>query len=183
MSDSHNTIFEIWKAIPGFPGYDVSNHGRVRSYWSKVNGTRQREISNTPQKLLTLSFHGAGYPFVNLKNKHRMYPYLVHRLVLLAFVGPCPSGMEACHNDGSRTNNHINNLRYGTRKENVDDRAIHNTNLVGEKHPNCKLNAKQVKQIRLLYENGCKYKYLVMLFNISYAQISRIINYKKWKSI
>jgi hypothetical protein len=38
--------------------------------------------------------------------------------------------MEVCHNDGSRDNNELTNLRYGTRKENAEDRERHGTNKV-----------------------------------------------------
>jgi hypothetical protein len=47
----------------------------------------------------------------------------VHQLVLLAFRGPCPSGMECLHNDDVKNNNELTNLRYGTRSENNKDRV------------------------------------------------------------
>src|SRR5699024_6464865 len=47
----------------------------------------------------------------------------VHRLVLEAFVGPCPDGMEACHWDDDKTNNHVSNLRWATQSDNMHDRV------------------------------------------------------------
>jgi hypothetical protein len=49
----------------------------------------------------------------------------VHRLVLEAFVGPCPDGMECCHEDGDSTNNRVDNLRWDTHEANVRERLEH----------------------------------------------------------
>lgn len=88
---------EVWKQHP--KGFLVSNFGRIefksglRSYGSKQN---------------------RGYMHVNYKKTK----YLVHRLVLEAFVGSCPENMECDHIDRNRTNNHLTNLRWVTRSEN-----------------------------------------------------------------
>jgi hypothetical protein len=49
----------------------------------------------------------------------------IHTLVLEAFAGPRPEGMEGCHNDGNPTNNHIDNLRWDTRSANNQDTLRH----------------------------------------------------------
>lgn len=49
----------------------------------------------------------------------------VHRLVALAFIGPCPEGMEVLHINGEPDDNRLENLRYGTRAENVADTIRH----------------------------------------------------------
>ncbi len=51
----------------------------------------------------------------------------VHQLVLEAFVGPCPSGLECRHLDGNPDNNQLENLRWGTRLENMADKKLHGT--------------------------------------------------------
>lgn len=71
-----------------------------------------------------------GYPHVNLQGKTRF----VHHLVLEAFVGPMPEGHEGCHRDGDRTNNHLGNLYWGTRAENVRDAIEHGTHFWIAKH-------------------------------------------------
>ncbi len=58
-----------------------------------------------------------GYPTVNLSRSGTKAARRIHRLVLEAFVGPCPEGMVACHNDGSRTNNDLANLRFDSNRE------------------------------------------------------------------
>lgn len=51
----------------------------------------------------------------------------VHQLIALTFLGPCPPGLEVCHNDGNPANNHIGNLRYDTQSENELDKVRHGT--------------------------------------------------------
>jgi hypothetical protein len=46
---------------------------------------------------------------------------------MLAFQGPCPNGLEVRHLDGNRTNPKLNNLKYGTRIENMQDAILHGT--------------------------------------------------------
>lgn len=72
----------------------------------------------------------------------------VHIWVLSAFRGKKPMGMDSCHNDGSRTNNQIDNLRYDTREGNFADKNIHGTHLKGERHPKARLTESDVLAIR-----------------------------------
>lgn len=51
----------------------------------------------------------------------------VHRIVLEAWVGPCPAGLEGCHNDGDYTNNVLSNIRWDTRENNQLDKREHGT--------------------------------------------------------
>lgn len=103
---------EQWRTIPGIdPHYEVSNHGRLRSWIPWRNLPLPRIVTPNGSKRsghLQTTFRGGGR-------------FLVHRLVMLAFVGPCPDGLEVCHNDGDPTNNHIENLRYDTRHANIMD--------------------------------------------------------------
>jgi hypothetical protein len=46
---------------------------------------------------------------------------------MLAFVGPCPAGLEIRHLNGNATDNHLSNLTYGTKSENELDRVRHGT--------------------------------------------------------
>jgi hypothetical protein len=53
--------------------------------------------------------------------KGRQTNRFVHQLVLEAFVGPCPPGMECLHANDDATDNRLVNLRWGTHTENVQD--------------------------------------------------------------
>lgn len=57
-------------------------------------------------------------------------------LVLLAFVGPRPKGMECCHNDGDPENNSLDNLRWDTHSSNVYDAIRHGTHVSNAGHRN-----------------------------------------------
>lgn len=114
------SLSEEWRFIPGFEGYyEVSNHGRVRSV-DRVVQTRQglKRYRGVLRKTST----GSGvYEQLPLSVDDVQTTVYVHSAVLLAFVGPCPQGMEVCHNDGDPRNNHLSNLRYGTHVENTKD--------------------------------------------------------------
>lgn len=109
---------EQWRPIPGFARYEVSSEGRVRStQWTKP-------------RLLAIHPDGSGYSQVVLygpTRDRRRFTKRVHRLVLLAFVGPCPEGMEVRHLNGNRSDNQLANLAYGTPSENSYDKVRHGT--------------------------------------------------------
>lgn len=116
---------ETWLPIPGYDGrYSVSDHGRVRSERRAVtNGNSSRTV---PEMVLR-PYVRNGYSMVQLSVGDKGKHHLIHRLVLLAFVGECPEGMEVRHLDGVRSNNRLANLAYGTKSENQRDRIRHGT--------------------------------------------------------
>lgn len=106
-----------WRPIPGYPGYEVSDEGSVRS--SKYRQPRLLKPTTNPQ---------TGYKQVYLRADGRTHTWRVHALVLLAFVGPRPEGdVQVRHLDGDRLNNRLANLAYGTRSENMRDAVEHGT--------------------------------------------------------
>jgi hypothetical protein len=64
-------------------------------------------------------------------NGRRVTRY-VSRLVLEAFAGPCPDGMECCHFNGDRLDNRPENLRWDTRTANTEDARRHRLATGGE---------------------------------------------------
>ncbi|MGP5930306.1 NUMOD4 motif-containing HNH endonuclease [Corynebacterium glyciniphilum] len=116
---------EIWKPIPGYEGYyEVSDQGRVRSIERVIvrdNGMRQTVRS----RVLRPALNRRGYEGVHLYRRGIGEGFSVHRLVLLAFVGPCPEGMEVRHLNGAPADNRLTNLRYGTSLENKLDIIRH----------------------------------------------------------
>lgn len=126
----------LWRAVPGWEGlYEVSDTGHVRSLDRVVPGRH----GPTRYQGRVLATYGAKYPVVCLAETgagRKQYRY-VHDLVLGAFVGPKPCGLEACHNNGNRKDNSLANLRYDTRSANARDTQRHRI-LRGEKHPGWK---------------------------------------------
>lgn len=104
-----------------------------------------------------------------------------HRLIALAFMGECPSGMEVCHNDGDPTNNNINNLRYGTRKDNMDDQRRLGTLCMGTRRWNAILDESKVKLIRKSSARGSIL--LATEFGVTPRAIRKVINRDTWKHV
>lgn len=146
---------ETWRSVVGWDGlYEVSDAGRVRSLAREMR-VRTRHGTETlrrwPGRVLAAPVGGHGYRTVTLSTQGREpVCFNVHTLVMLAFAGPPPSGLETCHNNGVRTDNRFVNLRYDTRSANSLDRVAHGTvpRLVGEKCGSAKLTAATVVAIR-----------------------------------
>lgn len=170
---------EIWKEIPDYPLYEVSNMGRVRS-WNNGRWGRRK----TP--LILKPFYSGNYRYnaVGIYNEDGISTPTIHRLVMLAFCGPRPDGMETRHLNGNKRDNRLSNLSWGTRTENVHDRNIHGTHNKGERHGMSKLTKKQVIEIRNLYSTG-KYSYanIGKMFKVSRANIGDIVRKDSWKHI
>jgi hypothetical protein len=114
---------EEWRKIPGYPAYEVSDTGNVRSFW--VRAAKHTCVTKRPRRVLK-QLKVKGYLHVVLCTESGERTQItVHSLVLLAFVGPRPEGFEVCHNDGNGTNNRLENLRYDTPRGNALDRFRH----------------------------------------------------------
>lgn len=114
---------ETWLPIPGYEGiYEVSDRGRVRSLDRLDSRGRRRK-----GRLRRLIMQPSGHFTVSLCREAEHQGFLVHHLVLLAFVGPRPDGMEGCHWDDNPANNHLANLRWDTRSANVRDSVRNGT--------------------------------------------------------
>jgi hypothetical protein len=127
VPDSPDLPGERWRPVPGWEGYySVSDHGRVRSVARVINrsdGSTQR----VKARVLRLGRGTKGRPIVILYASGQGLTQQVHRLVAAAFIGPCPPGLEVCHNNGDPTDNLLPNLRYDTRSENMFDKQRHGT--------------------------------------------------------
>ncbi len=127
---------EQWRPIEGYEGaYEVSDLGRVRSM-DRVDRTGH------PWRGRILKLHPVsdrGYQKITLYRDGTGSQRLVHRLVLAAFVGPCPEGMEGCHRDNDTTNNALTNLRWDTPSENNFD-IVRSGNHHHAKKTHCKRN-------------------------------------------
>ena len=104
---------ETWRPIPGYDGYEASSLGRIRSIDRTTDrGRKWRGRTMTPATM------PRGYKTVSLWRGGKQTTALVHRLVLFAFQGPPPEGMEALHKNGDPADNAASNLAWGTHSEN-----------------------------------------------------------------
>lgn len=101
-----------WRDVPGWENlYRVSDAGDVFSLRAGRNLKPRPETD--------------GHTSVVLCLDGRREPWLTHRLILSAFVGPCPEGLEGCHDNGIPDDNRLANLYWGTRSENTFDKIRH----------------------------------------------------------
>lgn len=111
------TTYEKWIAVPKYEGlYEVSDRGRVRSL-DRIDSRGWRRKG----KVLSPRRHRNGHLRVDLWKNGKGREMSVHRLVLLAFIGPCPKGMEACHWNDIPDDNRLQNLRWDDRSANLHD--------------------------------------------------------------
>jgi NUMOD4 motif/HNH endonuclease len=112
-------VTENWLPVPDYEGlYAVSDRGRIRSLHGKTR---------VAGYVLKPTVSRAGYLVVSLVKDTKQVQRKVHRLVLLAFKGPCLPGLESRHLDGNPANNALTNLAWGTVGENAKDRVRHGT--------------------------------------------------------
>lgn len=156
-------------------GLDKWRFGSDGSAWSRRGlGREWKPMKLQPNK--------DGYLIVSLGSKIRNVG--VHRLILMAFVGPCPAGMECRHIDGNPSNNRLDNLKWGTRQENADDMIQHGTTTQGERSGMAKLNEMKVREIRRLHnEERMTYRDIGNKFGVVHSTIKDIVNRNTWKHI
>ncbi len=142
---------EEWRPVLRYKGlYEISDQGRVRSIDRIELVTRNgREFTRRRDgRLLRISPNKFdGRPQAGLSKNGKLTTIYVHRLVLEAFIGPRPKGLECCHEDGDRMNNRLSNLRWDTHASNEADKHRHGTAL-------SKLTMRDVDEIRQRYAKG-----------------------------
>lgn len=179
---------EWWVDVVDYNGlYEVSTHGRVKSL-ERLSELDNRGVRRRLKSKILVGYTSKEqcYPLVTLyKGKEAKKAY-VHILVLTAFVGPCPIGMECRHLDRDTLNCRLSNLCWGTPSENKQDQVRHGTYrsppvFYGENHWNAKLNMEKAKQIRELYRTG-RYssRKLAWMFNVDQKTILGIIHNRSW---
>lgn len=111
---------EKWKTIEGYPGYQVSSLGRVKSIERNVKG-RNGSIRTIKGKILKPNKNRYGYLMVPLNNKGIQKYMSIHRLVASAFVqNESLFNNEINHLDENKENNCASNLEWSDRKHNCN---------------------------------------------------------------
>lgn len=166
---------ERLREIPGFPGYAASADGVI---WSRrvlgrgQDGRLRSQLADVWQPLTPSIVN--GYPHVAPCVNGRNRKVAVHRLVLLAWVGPPPTGCEGCHENGDRIDARLVNLRWDTRPANHEDKRRHGTTAAGERNPGAKLSDAQVVEIRTRRRAGERACDLARVFGVHPVHISNI---------
>jgi hypothetical protein len=189
MSTVESTV--SYRPVTGFPGYRVGDDGSVWSCLKHVPvrgpGSKGKwQTVETPEwrRLAPIVTGKSRYLVVNQFSAGRRCQRFISRLVLEAFVGPCPPGMECCHNDGDPTNNRLGNLRWDSHRSNMADKTRHGTSQHGERNGKAKLTAEIVQRIRSEYAAGStSYNALAAKYVVSPRHVVNILRRKVWKHI
>jgi hypothetical protein len=165
---SNQEIQEEWRVINNFPEYEVSSHGRVRSWKPLFNTAAKPEYP----RLMTVQPNGSGYPSVSLTAGSITRRFQVHVLVAEAF---CPRSNPdydlVRHDDGNPANCRASNLIWGTHAENTEDQFRHGRARYGERSPVARLKDEQAKEI---FESGEPCSVLARKYGVSPSTISAI---------
>ncbi len=165
---SEGKSIEPWHDIPGYPGYQVSDHGRVVSFWRRLNHVWIL-VPGRP-KFLKPSRTANGYLMIRLKKRQRS----LHLLVLESFVGARPPGMEGRHLDDNKENNHLCNLEWGSHSQNMQERTLHGRDGVSS------LTTSDVHEIRRLLALGMTQSDVAIRFHLTQPAVSRLNTGKTW---
>ena len=154
---------EVWDHIPGYKyEYGVSTYGRLM------------DLSNG-NYLNTKNGNGYIRPALNGVKKYG------HRVVAEVFI-PNPDNKPCVnHKDSNRSNNHVDNLEWCTRKENQQHGVDFGNMPYGESCSWSKLTSIDVLYIRWWYNKGYTQVSLAKCYSVSSSTIGEIVNYKIWK--
>lgn len=164
---------ENWKWIEGYEGhYRVSDHGRVYSEKSKKFMGVNRITKD-------------GYNYIALSKNNKSKEFRMHRLVATHFI-PNPDNKETVnHIDGNKLNNHVDNLEWSTRHENMQH--AYNLGLKemhkGHEHVSSKLTLEQIKEIRATYKPRAKGRSAIALgkkYGVHNSTILRIVKNERY---
>lgn len=161
-------ITQHWLPAVGYEGfYEVSDTGRVRSLdrLEVITGSRSGVRTRRGRVLRSFPFRD-GYLFVRLSRDGRSVSRSVHSLVLEAFTGLCPAGMECRHLNGDRQDDRAENLAWGTESQNTLDQVAHGT------HRNSR---------KLKCPKGHDYDYVVPRTGKRQCTKCRRANYERYK--
>ena len=156
----------MWKSIPGFPSYELSDSGAVR-----------RSFDGRPIKVGRFD---SGYSRVTLYRVGVRKTLRLARLILLTFRGPGPPQHQAAHLNGIKTDDRLDNLAWKTCQANHDDKQRHGTTARGTRHGRAKLDDAKVTAIR---DSADSVSALARRFRVSRPIIQSVREHRTWRHV
>lgn len=166
-------VTEVWRSIPGFPFYEASSQGRVRSidrivpHWrGGVRKMRGVVLKGAPHR---------GYLVVGLHENGKVTVFGAHQAVAMAWYGIPRDGLVVNHINGNKQDNRPENLEYITNRGNVlhayENGFLDNS---GESNGNARLSDTQVEEIRQKAAR-CSYSELSKTYGVTATHIRRLV--------
>lgn len=164
---------EVWEKVRDYPRFEISNFGNVRRLYNRQGVTRP----------VTLRDNSSGYLTVSMSGR----TWTVHALVMRAFVGERPSEMVINHKDANKHNNCLSNLEYVTKKENSrhawDHGLVPSGRHKGESHANAVLTSNDVREIRMLLQEGTSQQKIAERYGVCRGTVYAISKNKLWRHL
>lgn len=161
-----------YRTIPGLAAFYLA--GSDGSVWSCGRG-RWKRVAETPDR---------GYLKVSVVGPDgRKMSWRLHRVILEAFVGPRPDGMEARHLNGTKTDNRPDNLTWGTPEQNFEDRRRHGTVVTRETSRWRRLTEDQVRGCIEQFNAGRMIKDIAADLGVDASHVSKILRGKQWPGV
>lgn len=121
------------------PGYFVNKQGSI---YSLRAGRLLKPIDG-----------GRGYFMVTFREGKKTKTVQIHRAVACAWIGPKPfPSAQIRHLNGIKADNRLENLAWGTPKENCQDRILHGVQARGERHGMASLSEGDARRLIAMVE-------------------------------
>lgn len=173
---------ENWKNIPMFHGFQASNLGNIRTIDRLI--PRGNHMINRKSRILKQTKNKRGYLEVRiLEVGKKPLVQVVHKLVMLTFVGPRPSGHQVNHKNGIKTDNRLENLEWVSASDNMKHAyRLNLTSKNGQNNGRAKLTESDIITIREQCKVRGSQKKLALQFGVTQTTISNIKSGKSWSS-
>ena len=146
------------------PGYMVSPCGAV---WGSGK-TRGKAFMRLKPKV-----GRGGYLWVQVRLRGANTKVPVHRTVAYAFMVKTNDDHQVRHLDGNPHNNALSNIRWGSAKENADDREAHGRTAWGEKNGSARHSDADVASAMAMLSSGKTQRAVAAAFSCSQATVWR----------
>ena len=167
---------EIWKPIPGASKYEVSNTGEIRSWNTQKGG-----VSTVPKIMKKKMNYRVGYYNVGITyDDGTQKTRYVHRLVAQAFLGDEKDKLVR-HLDDNRLNNNVENLSWGTQKNNMADAIINGKLPTGVACSQSVLSEKDILLIGRMRVEGLTHDKIARIIGVNRSVVTALLSGKTYK--
>ena len=186
LSEFKKTEIELWRPVAEAPGYEVSNLGGVRSFLGKKGlGGKKGFIGirvSTPRPL-KLTVKKPGYLVVSLQTPGGEKLFLVHSLVVRAFL-PRPLDCDQVnHKNAIKADARLDNLEWSNHDHNHEHATVNRLRPSGERHGMAILSEVDVRAMRKLSAEGIGNVALAKQFHVSHYTAWQITTRRTWKYV